>query len=125
MNDNIHDYLSRGMYGNKETNVDERKQFLSTIRERVIVALTNRQVMKNVTYAPIVQLIKDYPDCHLYLDGDLDYSFLSKYIKMVNKMNVPFTIVNEVNHETEIGLVLATKNRAINKDDIFVPKEEF
>lgn len=125
MSENIQDYLNRGMYGNKETNVDERKLFLSTIRERIIVALTNRQVMKNVTYAPIVQLIKDYPDCHLYLDGDLNYSFLSKYIKIVNRLNVPFTIVNDVNHETEIGLVLATESRAINKNDIFVSKSEF
>ena len=125
MSENIQDYLNRGMYGNKETNVDERKQFLSTIRERIIVALTNRQVMKNETYAPFVQLIKDYPDCHLYLDGDLDYSFLSKYIKIVNKLEIPFTIVNDVKHETEIGLVLATKSRAINKNDIFVPKSDF
>ncbi|QOR68377.1 YueI family protein [Cytobacillus suaedae] len=125
MGENIQDYLNRGMYGNKETNVDERKLFLSTLRERVIVALTNRQVMKNETYAPIVELIKIYPDCHMYLDGDLDYSYLSKYIKIVNKLNIPFTIFNDVNHETEFGLVLATKSRAINKNDIFVPEVEF
>ena len=35
----LDEYLKQGMYGTKETNPDERRQFLGTIRERIEVRL--------------------------------------------------------------------------------------
>ncbi|MFC4320367.1 YueI family protein [Litchfieldia salsa] len=124
MADNIDDYLERGIYGAKEIKSDERQVFLSTIRERVIIALTDGQVMKSIVYEPIKKLMKQYSDCHLFLDGDISYSYLSKYVKLANSLNVPFTIVDNVQKKTNIGLVLASKH-AINKDEVFVSNEQF
>ena len=47
---NIDDYLNQGIYGTKETNPDERRQFLGTLRERIEVALTQGQVMEEKVY---------------------------------------------------------------------------
>ncbi|MBD8068482.1 YueI family protein [Bacillus sp. PS06] len=124
MAENIDDYLERGIYGVKEIKSDERQMFLSTIRERVILALTDGQVMKSTVYEPIKKLIKQYPDCQMLLDGDISYSYLSKYVKLANTLNVPFTIVDDVQNKTNIGLVLASKN-AINREDIYVSKDQF
>ncbi len=124
MAENIDDYLERGMYGVRETKADERQVFLSTIRERVILALTNGQVMKSTVYEPIKKLMMDYPNSQLFLDGEISYSYLSKYIKVANAHNIPFTIVDDVKNKTNIGLVLASKT-AINKEDIFVSKDKF
>ncbi|WP_078547444.1 YueI family protein [Litchfieldia alkalitelluris] len=124
MAENIDDYLERGMYGAKEIKSDERQIFLTTIRERVILALTNGQVMKSKVYEPIKALIKQYPDCQLLLDGELSYSYLSKYVKIANSLNIPFTIVDDVQNTTKIGLVLASKT-AVNRDNIYVSSDVF
>jgi len=124
MGENIEDYIDRGIHGLKETKAGERKVYLTTLRERVILALTDAQVMKPVIYEPIRKLIKEYPDSLLFLDGELSYSHLSKYIKLANKSNIQFTIVDDLKSNTEIGLVLASP-MAIDKEDIFVSKKEF
>ena len=43
---NVEDYLKQGMYGPKETNPDERRKYLGTLRERIEMALTKAQVME-------------------------------------------------------------------------------
>ncbi|WP_316252510.1 DUF1694 domain-containing protein [Bacillus aquiflavi] len=40
----VDDYLQKGIYGQKEIKPDERRKFLGTLRERVIVALKQSQV---------------------------------------------------------------------------------
>jgi uncharacterized protein YueI len=124
MGEHVDDYIDRGIHGVKETKADERQLFLSTIRERVILALTDGQVMKSTVYEPITKLVKQYPDCRMFLDGELNYSYLSKYIKLANKLNIPFTIVDDMRNQTNIGLVLAS-SKAINKDSIYVGSDEF
>ncbi|MEK5037091.1 DUF1694 domain-containing protein [Sporosarcina sp. FSL K6-3457] len=40
MSNNVDDYLQRGFYGAKEMKPAECRKFLGTIRERIIIALT-------------------------------------------------------------------------------------
>ncbi|MBC8930811.1 DUF1694 domain-containing protein, partial [Escherichia coli] len=40
MAENIDDYLEKGMYGAKEINPAEKKNYSGTYRERVLIALT-------------------------------------------------------------------------------------
>jgi uncharacterized protein YueI len=118
---NVEDYLKQGMYGPKETNPDERRQFLGTLRERIEVALTQAQVMEKVVYKEVDQAMKDHPKLHLRLNGQIDYRFLSKYTKLANQNQIKFTIINNKDHQTDIGLVLAHED-AVNKEDIFISK---
>ena len=75
---NIDDYLQKGIYGEKQTKPEERRRFLGTLRERIVVALKKGQVMEQDTYSELEVLMKKYPDATLYLNGNIRYSFLTK-----------------------------------------------
>lgn len=122
-NSNVDDYLQKGIYGEKQTKPEERKKYLGTLRERIVVALTKKQVMENGVYPEVVQLMKEHPGSTLLLNGELDYSYLSDYIASANKTGTPFSIVSNKSHDTNIGLVLAYEY-AIDKEEIFIEKQE-
>lgn len=118
----VEDYLEKGMHGPKETKPEERKKFLGTLRERVIVALTKSQVMEPGVYPEIIQSMKEHPSALLLLNGELDYSFLAEYIQEARKQNISFSIVKNKEVRTNIGLVLAYPY-AIDKENIYVSKK--
>ncbi|MGE8204437.1 YueI family protein [Heyndrickxia sp. NPDC080065] len=116
---NIDDYLQKGMYGEKQVKPDEKRKFLGTFRERVIIALKNSQVMENKVYTEIDQLLKANPCAKLLLNGELNYPSLSKYIQLAKRYGNPYSIVTNNDSNTSIGLVLAL-DHAINKEDIYI-----
>ncbi|HWJ76789.1 MAG TPA: YueI family protein [Niallia sp.] len=118
-NPNLEDYLQKGMYGAKEINPAERIQFLGSLRERVVVALKQSQVMETSVYKEIEEAMKTNKGAKLYLNGHLDYSYLSKYIKVANQVNMEYTIVTNKDGDTEIGLLIAY-DHAIDKENIYV-----
>ncbi|MBP1914714.1 YueI family protein [Lederbergia galactosidilytica] len=120
---NIDDYLEKGMYGEKQIKPAERKKYLGTLRERIVVALTKGQVMEQGTYPEVVQLMKENPKATLLLNGDLDYSYISDYIAIARNNQIAFSIINNHTADTNIGLVL-TYNHAIEKDEIFISKKK-
>ncbi len=118
----VEEYLQQGIHGPKETNPDERRKYLGTLRERIEVALTQGQVMEEEIYSDVEQEMKEHPQTHLYLNGHIDYSYLSKYIKKANQNNIEFTIVTNNEHNTDIGLILAHSD-AVNKENILVTRK--
>ncbi|MDE3840816.1 DUF1694 domain-containing protein [Bacillus methanolicus] len=120
---NVDDYIQQGIHGPKETKPDERRKFLGTLRERIVVALTQQQVRENGIYKEAETLMMENPKAHLYLNGNMDYSHLSKYIKVAKKYKIESTIVANKDHDTEIGLVLAY-DHAIDKEDIYLSKQK-
>lgn len=116
---NIDDYLQKGIYGEKQIKPEEKRKFLGTYRERVIVALKNSQVMENKVYNEIERLMKGNPQAKMLLNGELNYSFLSKYIQLARKYNYSYSIVTNNESTTNIGLVLA-HDYAINKEEIYI-----
>ncbi|WP_244943807.1 YueI family protein [Siminovitchia fortis] len=119
---NIEDYLEKGMYGPKQTKLEERKKFLGTIRERIVVALTKSQVMEPGIYPEVEKLMNEHPKTTLLLNGELGYSFLSDYIQKARQKKIPFSIVRDKDHSTDIGLVL-TYQHAIDNKDIYIKKK--
>lgn len=119
----IDEYLKQGMYGPKVTKPDERRKFLGTLRERVIIALTREQVKEDEIYKEVIDAVKNHPKAKLLLNGNLDYSFLSKYTKLSNEYHVEYTIVTNKEHDSEIGLVFAA-DTAVDKEQIFVTEKE-
>ncbi|MDM5188525.1 YueI family protein [Bacillus sp. DX4.1] len=118
-NKNVEDYLQEGIHGQKQNKPEERNMFLSTLRERVEVALTIGQVMKSNTYTEVANSMRPSQSLHLYVNGSITYSHLSKYIKLANEKQVPFTIVQNKGIHTPIGLVLA-HSVAVDKEQIYV-----
>jgi len=118
----VDEVLKQGIYGPLETKPEERRKYLGTIRERIIVALTKNQVGEEKVYPQVEKFMKENPGAHLFLNGNMNYDELSKYVKVAAKNKIEHKIVANKEHDTEIGLVLAMSH-AIDKEDIFIKKQ--
>lgn len=121
-NSKVEDYLEQGIYGPKEIKPGERKKFLGTLRERVLIVLTKSQVFEKDLYPEIEQIMKQYPQANLLLNGQMDYQYLGKYIKLSIRYKIPYKIVLNKEYNSELGLVLAEKD-AVDKEEIYVEKK--
>ncbi|WP_252504201.1 YueI family protein [Sporosarcina sp. Marseille-Q4943] len=119
---NIDDYIQQGIHGSRETKPDERRKFLGTIRERIVIALTKEQVRERGIYEQVEDAIKENREARLYLNGHIHYKVLLKYTKIASKYDVPYTFVTNKNHDSEIGIILAY-DHAIDKEEIYVKRE--
>ncbi|MEH6944023.1 YueI family protein [Bacillus sp. JJ722] len=115
----VDDIIEQGIYGAKEINPDERRKFLGTLRERIVIALTSPQVRADQVQSQVEDAIRNNNEAQLYLNGNIDYAYLSKFIKVAQANKVPYTIVTNKEHNSEIGLVLAY-DYAIDKEDIYL-----
>ena len=115
----VEDILEQGIYGPKEINPEERRRFLGTLRERIVLALFSAQVRKGQVQPEVLEELKRNTGARLYLNGSIDYSYLSKYIKAANQYGIPYKMVSNQARDTEIGLVLAY-DHAIDKENIYI-----
>ena len=115
----VEDILEQGIYGPKEINPEERRKFLGTLRERIVLALFSAQVRKGQVQPEVLEELKRNTGARLYLNGTIDYSYLSKYIKAANQYGIPYKMVSNQGRDTEIGLVLAY-DHAIDKENIYL-----
>ncbi|WP_260871816.1 YueI family protein [Bacillus sp. X1(2014)] len=119
----VDEVLQQGIYGPLETKPDERRKFLGTLRERIVVALTKSQVGEANVYPQVEKQMKEKPKSHLFLNGNMSYETLSKYVKLATKYKIEHTLVTNKDHDSEIGLVLAM-DHAIDKEDIYITNKE-
>lgn len=115
----VDDYLQQGIYGPKELKPEEKRLYLGTYRERVIIVLTQLQVSEENVYKEVEQSMQKNRQAHLFLNGHMNYSFLSKYIQKANELSITYTVVTNKDYNSKYGLVFA-HDYAVNKDDIFV-----
>ncbi|WP_066249798.1 YueI family protein [Neobacillus drentensis] len=119
----VDEVLQQGIYGPLETKPDERRKFLGTLRERIVVALTKSQVAETSVYPQVEKQMKERPQSHLFLNGNMSYENLSKYVKLATKYKIEHTLVTNKEHDSDIGLVLAM-DHAIDKEDIYITNKE-
>jgi uncharacterized protein YueI len=119
----VDEVLQQGIYGALETKPDERRKYLGTIRERIIVALKKSQVSESEIYLQVERDMVENPQAHLFLNGNMNYEELSKYVKLAAKYKLEHTIVTNKEHDSENGLVLAV-DHAIEKEEIYITKKE-
>ncbi|GAA0444662.1 MAG: YueI family protein [Bacillota bacterium] len=116
---NVDDYLTEGMYGTRLPKDHERKQFLGTLRERIVLALTKGQVMSDKGLAQLEEAMKEHPKATLLINGDVSHRFLKEEKHLANKYHITYSTVTNEEVETDIGAVL-TYDYAIDKEDIFI-----
>lgn len=115
----VNDYLKEGIYGTRRPKEAERAYYLGTLRERIVLALTKGQVMRDKSLTELEQAMQDHPETKLLINGSIGYRFLKAEKDLAEKYNIPYTIVTHTENETDIGAVL-TYDYAIDKEDIFV-----
>lgn len=121
--DRLDEYIQQGIHGPREINPDERRKFLGTLRERVVSVLTKSQVREPGTYKEIENLLAKNKQATLFLNGNMNYSYLSDYIKLANKVGNKFVMSTNKEHDSDLGLVLAY-DHAVNTEDIYITKDE-
>lgn len=119
----VNDILSEGIYGKKEPKAEEKREFLGTYRERIVLVLTKEQVREPGVYKEVQEKMKGNTNLTLLLNGKLAIKVFSNYIKMAEENKITYKIVTNLESDTNIGLVLAD-NKAVNNENIYVQQKE-
>ncbi len=122
-NKEIEDKLQEGIYGKKQIRPSERKRFLGTIRERVVLALTKGQLMQDLSLKELEKAMQQHPETKLLLNGHVASRFMKEEKKLAAKYKIPYTNVMNQNADSDLGAVL-TYDYAVDIEDIFVPEKE-
>ncbi|NVY96447.1 YueI family protein [Lactobacillus sp. DCY120] len=120
---NLEDYLKKNVFGTPQLNPDEKRQFLGNFRERVALALTVAQLRNPATWTTIQQVMQQYPQYHLFINGRLNSTPRTKLLKLAVQLHYQFTITdqskirvkNQALGEQEMGLVIADDKHHISK----------
>ncbi|MBD3109956.1 YueI family protein [Bacillus sp. AGMB 02131] len=115
----VEDILEQGIHGVKEINPAERRKFLGTLRERIVLALLQAEVRAKTIDPKVKVLFEEHKGAKLFLNGNVAYSDLSKYMKAANQYGITYTIVNNKEYNSEIGLVLAYDD-AVDHEQIYL-----
>ncbi|SER36442.1 Uncharacterized protein YueI [Gracilibacillus ureilyticus] len=122
-NNKLDDYIQEGIYGPKQTNPDERRAFLGSLRERVILVLKQSDVRGAKGLSELERAINQYPTAQMLMNGDMNFRFFKPYRELANRLNVSYTSVTDRESTTDYGLVL-TMDHAVDKKDIFLKEEQ-
>ncbi|QGH33045.1 DUF1694 domain-containing protein [Gracilibacillus salitolerans] len=118
----VDDYLQEGIYGAKEINPDEKRKYLGTFRERVVLALTKSQVRGEKGLAEMENVMRQFPHTTVLMNGNMSLRFFKPYRELANKHHITYTYVSNREAESDYGLILATKT-AVDKEDILLAEE--
>lgn len=119
-NKGVDDYLTDGMYGTRRPKEAERLEFLGTLRERIVIALTIGQVMTDSGITELDKVMKEHQEgTQLLINGKVSHRFFSAEKSLANKYSIPYTVIQNTEGDTNIGAVL-TYDHAINKEHIFI-----
>ena len=80
MSKKVDDYIQEGIYGPKEIKKEEKKLYLGTFRERVVLVLKTSQIRKTEIVSKVSTIIKKYPNCHFLFNGQT-FAFLYSLCK--------------------------------------------
>ncbi|WP_077624054.1 YueI family protein [Sediminibacillus massiliensis] len=119
----VDDYIQEGIYGAKQTKPGERKRYLGTLRERVILALTKGQVMKNKGHDELLAGMKEHPDSRLLFNGNINSRFLKDYKNMAREAGIQYSSITNKEAKTDLGAIL-TSDHAIDKENIYLEEAE-
>lgn len=101
-----------------QTKPDERRRFLGSLRERVLVRLNNTEINEPDATHLFFQHIDDYKGYTVLINGNIqDNSFLNKVEALCSQKDIEFTLINNETAKTgpEDTAVLVVAKTAINK----------
>lgn len=118
MTDDLNTRVSNAAQGiTPRTKPDERRRFLGSLRERVLVRMTNTEVQNQKLTKLFLLHFKDYADYTILINGHLHNNFVNQVETYCSKYNVAFTIINNETAKTgpNDSAILVVAKTAINK----------
>jgi len=119
-NDQLQQHLESAMHGTPQTNPDERRRYLGSLRERVFLSMTNQQLAQADYQKLFESHLTEFKDYQVLLNGK--NSAATGYLAALSAKSIPFTLVNnETAHtdSTAFGLLVVAAD-AINCDPIAI-----
>lgn len=121
MGENVNDRLEQSLHGQPKLNIDEHRQYLGSLRERIFVRLTVAEMQDKASVMKFVRHFSDFKNYQILINGKLPQSTLQNQIIMnASKQDVTFRIVNDDTAKLDsnaTGLLVVAKE-AINEDEI-------
>ncbi|WP_436667059.1 YueI family protein [Latilactobacillus sakei] len=119
-NDQLQQHLDSAIHGAPQTNPDERRRYLGSLRERVLLSITNAELSQPAIQATFESHLPDFKAYHILLNGKNDAA--TNYLAAITKYQVEFTLVNNETAQTApeaIGLLVVAKD-AINCETVAI-----
>lgn len=123
--DQMQDHLDNAMYGPRQTNPDERRKYLGSLRERVLLRIDNETLAKSSTLPALKAYLPHLlgGDHSALINGKLDADVTGPIMKLLGQDGMPLTMVNDATAQTTpdaTGLLVVSK-QAVNATDIALP----
>lgn len=107
--------IAAGIHGTPQLKIDEKRRFLGQFRERVIQALTFKQLSTSDGYKAIEAALR-HPQAASLIIHNQARTAAMKYIAAAQKQGVNFTISNNPKFIGDVALVVAAT------DAVDIPK---
>ena len=91
----VNDRLNNAMYGTPQTLPDQRRQYLGSLRERVLLAIRVKDLDNPRTFDLFKKHLADFPDRSALVNGKIDHQKMGPYLKLLAQEDFPFTLVNK------------------------------
>lgn len=135
MADNLNERLEQSSHGPLQTKPDERHRFLGSLRERVYLKMTIKDLGDPANLEIFLKHINDYKVYQILINGKMPQNETIDQIEAAcAKENIPFTLVSDESAQTNLdsAAILVVAKSAINKERIELkqvyppefPKEE-
>ncbi|WP_054662072.1 YueI family protein [Lacticaseibacillus camelliae] len=121
--DDLQQHLNSSIFGPPQTNPDERRHFLGSLRERVAIRVLNQDVEEPSALTAVKNALAKYadqPGFKLLINGKLDPELTAPYMQAASAKNVQFTLVNDgtASLASAAAGILLVASQAINIKDI-------
>ncbi|WP_062324772.1 YueI family protein [Holzapfeliella floricola] len=126
MTDNLTDRLEKNSMGSTpQTNPDERRQYLGSLRERVLVRLSVAQFKNKELVETLVDHIPSYQNYQVLINNKINTPNASLIIKSCSQNNIRFSLISDQSAQTvdEATGVLVVSKDAINESIIDITQK--
>ncbi|WP_261805700.1 YueI family protein [Lapidilactobacillus luobeiensis] len=118
----VNQRLSDAIYGTPQTLPDQRRQYMGSLRERVLLEIKASDLSDERTLKLFQTHLADFADedTSALVNGKLDHQLVGPYLKELAIANFPFTLVNkpETPADEKSEAVLLVTRSAVNRETV-------
>ncbi|MGX4763586.1 DUF1694 domain-containing protein [Holzapfeliella sp. JNUCC 72] len=126
MSDKLNERLEQnGLTSTPQTNPDERRQYLGSLRERVLVRLSVAQLKDKSIVETLVNHIQSYQNYQVLINNKVNTPNASLIIRACSQNNIKFSLISDQSAQTaddKTG-VLVVSSDAINEPVIDISQK--
>lgn len=119
MTQDLNTRIEQAASGNTpQTLPDERRRYLGSLRERVLIQMTNEQLNNQKLCTEFIDHIDDYKNYSILINGKIsDNEFITKVMEICSQKDINFTLICDDTAQThpDSSGILVVSSKAINQ----------